>query len=333
MRWDALPLLAGDPDPPPQATRPRIERQAVVRRQGDLTFYEVQARRIIERLPAASPLPQRFAVNPYRGCANACRHCSGRRGHRYLGLDAGRDFESKIVVRANVARRLRAELAAPGWHGEEIVLGVAGDCYQLAEDHYRLMPGVLSALAEQANPFTVLTKSPLVLRDADLLADAARACPAQVAISVAFVDERVRRTVEPGAPSPQKRLELCADLGDRGVACGVLMSPILPCLTDSPDQLAATVRRIAQAGARSLTPVVLRLPPGTREWYLAWLAEQHPALLPRYQELYAGGVEADPAYRARVTAQVRELAELYGIGRSPSGAHARHPELGQLTLL
>ncbi|GAA4229068.1 DNA repair photolyase [Streptosporangium album] len=320
MRWDAPSLLAGPP-----RVRPRIERAAVVRVHGGLTCYEVQARSALE------PAAQGWSVSPYRGCAQACRYCAVRRAHRYLGLDAGVDFDSRIVVRTNIVRRLRAELAVR-WDGEPVTVGRAGDCYQGVEDVYRLMPGVVAALREAGAPFTVHTKSTLILRDAGLLAAAPGA---GVVVSIAFVDDQVRRVVEPGAPSAQKRLELVAELNGHGVPCGVAMAPILPLLTDSPDQLAATVRRAADAGAVSLTPRVLRLPPGAREWYLAWLQERHPALVARYGELYGRGADADPGYVRGVTGQVLALAARYGMGptRLEQPLPLALPAHRQLTLL
>lgn len=319
MRWDAPTLLAE----PAADLRPRIERTAVTRVHGALTCYEVQARTALERTPGG------WSVSPYRGCAHACRYCAVRRGHRRLGLDSGSDFDSRIVVRTNIARRLRAELAV-SWDGGPVDVGVAGDCCQGAEDVYRLMPGVVAALRAAGAAFTVHTKSTLILRDAELLASAPGV---GVVVSIAFVDDRIRRIVEPGAPGAQRRLELVAELNARGVACGVAMAPVLPLLTDSPDQLAATVRRVAAAGADGLTARVLRLPPGAREWYLAWLGEHHPALAARYGELYGGGPDADPGYVRRVTGQVAQLATRYGLRMARPVRRPVPPDHPQLTLL
>ncbi|WP_240506456.1 radical SAM protein [Thermoactinospora rubra] len=299
MEWDTLPLVATEEQP----ARPAIERRAVVRGM----FYETQARTIIEKVPVAAGIPQRWAVSPYRGCAHACRGCAARGGHRRLGLDAGRDFETRIVVRANAVRRLRAELER--WQPEPLAVGVGGDCYQQAEQTYQLMPGIVRALAGAGVPATVYTKSPLVLRDAGLLAELG----VQVAISIAFVDEKIRRAVEPGAPSAQARLELVSALAEAGVDVHVLMGPVLPLLSDAADQLEATVRRIAAAGAAGVQPVVLRLPPGTRQWYLQWLARQHPALVERYEELYDRAGLPSAAYEARITGQIRQLAAAFGM--------------------
>jgi DNA repair photolyase len=327
MRWDAPSLVDVFP------SRPRIERQAVRRPLGTATLYEVQARQIIDAVPRATGLPFRWGVSPYRGCAAACLYCPARRGHRRLGLDSEAGFGDAVVVRTNAARRLRAELAAPAWAGEPVALGVLGDCYQPAERVCRLMPGVLAALRDAGNPFTVLTKSPLVLRDAAGLAEAALYAEARVLVSIGFVDDRLRRMVEPEAAGPQKRLEICAALNEAGVASGVLLAPILPCLTDSTDQLRAAVRRAAEAGAVTVTPVVLALPPGAREWYLRWLAAEHPGLVPRYQELYGAGALASPAYTGRITAEVGQLAAMYGIGRSNRPWRRRRSPNRQLSLL
>jgi DNA repair photolyase len=338
MRWDASSppdaasgvqqsLVDGGP------SRPRIERQAVTRIFGDVTCYEVRARNAVDPVPEAAELPFRWAASPYRGCAAGCSYCAARGGHRYLGLDSGADFVSRIVVKTNLADRLRRELAAPGWSGEPIALGLTGDCYQPAEETYQLMPGIVRALAEAGNPFTVLTKSPLLLRDLEPLRDAAKMTQVSVAVSVGFVDDRIRRAVEPAAVSAQRRLEVCATLNDSGIPCGVLMAPILPLITDSADQLRSTVRRAAEAGAAGVTPVVLRLPPGARAGFLAWLAGEHPGLVPRYQELYGRSQLADSGYRQRIAAQVQSLAESYGVGRDPRRWRRRRSPARQLSLV
>ncbi|SEK65028.1 radical SAM protein [Nonomuraea pusilla] len=317
MGWDALSLVDAVDERPP------IERRAVVRD----GFYETQARAVIERVPETAGIAQSWALSPYRGCAHACRGCGARSGHRRLGLDAGRDFDTRVVVKANAVSRLRAELAR--WGGEPLAVGVSGDCYQPAERVYTLMPGLIAALGEAAVPFTVYTRSPLVLRDAALLAEAG----AQVAVSIAFVDERIRRAVEPGAGGAQSRLELVSALVEAGVDCRVLMAPVLPLLSDAADQLAATVRRIAGAGARGVEPVVLRLPPGTREWYLGWLAEAHPHLVARYEELYDRAGLPSPGYEQRITGQIAQLCQVYGLPCGAPPPPVRRPRFPQLSLV
>jgi DNA repair photolyase len=287
-----------------------------------MTFYEIHARSVINKVPEASRVPFRWTVNPYRGCSHACRYCFARRTHTYLDLDAGHDFDSKIVVKVNAGERLRSELAAPGWRGEHIAMGTNVDCYQRAEGRYQLMRPILAALRDAANPFSILTKGTLILRDLDLLEEAAQVTKVGTAVSVGFVDDDTWRQVEPGTPHPRRRLEACAALNDRGVGCGVLMAPILPYLTDSPAALAHAVGQIAEAGATSVTPIVLHLRPGAREWYMSWLAEHHPGLVERYRALYRGGSYAPRAYQERVCAQVRDLAARHRIGTVPPPAAA-----------
>lgn len=285
---------------------------------GEPVAVEIRARSIINRVPGESPM-FRWTLNPYRGCAHACVYCFARRSHTYLDLDAGRDFDTKILVKVNAGELLRAELARPSWEGEPIAMGTNTDPYQRAEGRYRLMPQIISALRDAANPFSVLTKGRLILRDADLLEQAARVTDVRLAVSVGTVDEPLARSVEPGAPTPRARLDTVRVLADRGLGCSVLMAPVLPGLTDSPEAIDAAVSAIADAGAGSVTPIVLHLRPGgAREWYAAWLAREHPRLVPLYRELYGKGSYAPAAYRELVAARVREAARRYGIGGRPA---------------
>jgi DNA repair photolyase len=242
-------------------------------------------------------------------------NCFARNTHTYLDLDAGHDFDSKIVVKVNAPQLVRKELAAAKWQGEHIAMGTNVDCYQRAEGRYRLMPGILAALRDAANPFSILTKGTLILRDADLLAEASEITEVGLAVSVGCADEDLWRAIEPGTPSPLRRLAVCAELAGREMPCSVLMGPVVPFLSDSPAQLARTVRLAAEAGASSVTPIVLHLRPGAREWFLAWLREHHPRLVPRYRALYGRGAYAPRDYQQQIAAQVRELAQRYRVGR------------------
>ena len=248
-------------------------------------------------------------------------NCYARQSHTYLDFDAGHDFDSKIVVKVNAPERVRAELAAPRWRGEHVAMGTNVDCYQRAEGRYRLMPGILAALRDAANPFSILTKGTLILRDADLLAEAAEVTDVGLAVSVGCTDEDLCRLLEPGAPSPRRRLEVCAAFSGRGLGCAVLMGPVVPFLSDSPAQLAATVRQAAEAGASSVTPIVLHLRPGAREWFFGWLGEHHPELVARYRGLYGRGAYAPRAYQQQVGEQVRALARRYRVGQHGTGQH------------
>ncbi len=242
-------------------------------------------------------------------------NCFARNTHTYLDLDAGRDFDTKVVVKVNAPELLRKKLASPGWTGEHIAMGTNVDCYQRAEGRYQLMRGIIAALRDAANPFSILTKGTLILRDLDLLLEAAEVTDVGLNVSAAFVDKSLWRAIEPGTPAPERRLEACATLNDNGLPCGVLMGPVVPYLSDSPAQLAAAVKQIAAAGASHVTPIVLHLRPGTREWFLGWLRGAHPDLVGRYAALYRRGAYAPKDYQAGIAAQVRELADRYGVGR------------------
>lgn len=284
---------------------------------GEPIAIEVQARSVINRVQGDSPM-FRWTINPYRGCSHACVYCFARRSHEYLDLDSGRDFDTRILVKVNAGERLRAELARPSWRGEHIAMGTNTDPYQRAEGHYRLMPQIIAALRDAANPFSILTKGTLVLRDLDLLEQAARVADVGMAVSVGSVDEAVWRTVEPGTPSPRARLNVVRRLRERGLECSVLMAPILPGLTDSAEQIEETVAAVAEAGATRLTPIVLHLRPGAREWYRAWLAREHPRLVPLYRELYGRGSYAPESYQRIVTTAVQEIAARHGLNRPGS---------------
>jgi DNA repair photolyase len=177
------------------------------------------------------------------------------------------------------------------------------------------MRGILEVLRDFANPFSILTKGTLILRDLDLLREAADVAEVGTNFSVGFVDEELSRLVEPGTPRPAARLEAVRKLNDAGVPCGVLMAPILPFLADDDDHLKETVEAIATAGATHISPIVLHLRPGAREWWMAWLEREHPQLVPRYRELYGRGAYAPKDFQAEVAAKVRDLARRFGVGR------------------
>jgi DNA repair photolyase len=255
-------------------------------------------------------------------------NCFARNSHTYLDLDAGADFNAKVVVKVNAPELVRKKLASARWAGEHIAVGMNVDCYQRAEGRYQLMPGIIGALTAAANPFSILTKGTLILRDAELLAAAAEVTEVGLNVSAGFTDKDLWRSIEPGTPAPARRLEACAALNERGLRCGVLMGPVVPFLSDSPAQLDETVRQIAATGAHHVMPIVLHLRPGTREWFFAWLRAQHPELVGRYLELYGHGAYAPKAYQNRIAGQVRELAEKYSIGRPGPGSGRGAPSRG-----
>ena len=212
MRWDALKASERSQD---QAQETLFGRDAVARTFDTpgfrgMTFYEVHARSIINKVPDKSRMPFRATINPYRGCGHACVYCFARNTHSYLDLDTGLDFNSKIIVKVNAAELARKELALPRWAGEHIAMGTNVDPYQRAEGRYQLMPGIIRALTAAGNPFSILTKGTLIQRDLDLLEQAAQVTTVGLNLSVGFVDAGLSASVEPGTPSPQRRLDLCA---------------------------------------------------------------------------------------------------------------------------
>ncbi|QBI56369.1 radical SAM protein [Streptomonospora litoralis] len=192
-----------------------------------------------------------------------------------------------------------------------------------SEGRYRLMPEIIAALRDFANPFSILTKGRLILRDLDLLEEAARVTEVGLAVSVGSLDEEVRRSAEPGTPRPESRLDVVRRCAERGLRCSVLMAPILPGLTDSPEQIESTVAAIADSGAASVTPIMLHLRPGAREWYLQWLAREHPHLVPRYRELYRRGAYAPKPYRDLVSSRVHDAARRHRLV-GPGDGSSRH---------
>ncbi len=235
-------------------------------------------------------------------------NCFARPTHTYMDMNAGRDFETKIVVKVNAPQVLRRQLGGRSWKGEHIAMGTGTDPYQRAEGRYRLMRGIIRALIDYRNPFSILTKGTLILRDLDLLVEAAKVADVATAFSIGTVDEEVWRTTEPGTPHPRRRLEAVAALNDAGIPCGILMAPILPGISDRPEQLRAVVEAAIDTGATHVSPIMLHLRPGVKEEFMPWLEEHHPDLVPRYQRMYtkAYGPAAD---RKAIGARVGRLID------------------------
>jgi DNA repair photolyase len=246
-------------------------------------------------------------------------NCFARPTHTYLDFDAGRDFETKIVVKVNAGELLRRELRRKSWKGELIAMGTNTDPYQRAEGHYKLMRAILTELNAARNPYSILTKGTLIQRDLDLLVEGASVTEVSANFSVGTVDEKVWEATEPGTPHPMKRLEVVRMLNDAGIPCGVLMAPILPGISDRPEQLEATVKAAAEAGATHVTPLTLHLRPGVKEEFLPWLAEHHPELVSTYAKTYRRSY-APKEVTEPIGRQVAELRKRYGVARTrPSG--------------
>jgi DNA repair photolyase len=253
----------------------------------------------------------RWSLNPYMGCVHRCTFCYVRSFERRAERPSDDRYGRSIRVKVNIADVLARELARPGWRGECVAMGAATDPYQPAEGHYRLTRACIQALAAARNPFTIVTRGPMIVRDVDVLQQAAVRASVQVSFSVPTLDLAVWRRTEPGTAPPRQRLRALRQLVDAGIDAGVGMAPILPGISDAPEQLAEVVRAAREAGATGLWCNVLHLQPGTREHFLENLARDWPALLPRYEALYRGTYldrrVADPI-RARVAALRAEHA-------------------------
>ncbi|MCL3862326.1 radical SAM protein, partial [Actinotalea sp. K2] len=237
MRWDGQRLAGADDGALPGLALSGLVRSVQTPEFRGVTFHEVAARSALNRVPDASRMPFRWTVNPTRGCLHACTYCFARTTHEYLDLDAGRDFETQIVVKTNVVEVLRAELSRRSWRREHVALGTNTDPYQRVEGRYRLMPGIISALVESRTPLSILTKGTLLRRDLPMLVDAATHVPVDLAVSLAVLDPVLQQSVEPGTPTPRARLDLIRAITDAGLGCTVLVAPVLPWLTDSHEHL------------------------------------------------------------------------------------------------
>src|SRR5205807_320621 len=251
-----------------------------------------------------------------RGCTHSCKFCFARPTHTYLDFNAGRDFEREIVVKVNAPERLRAELARPSWKGEHVALGTNTDPYQWVEGRYKLMPGIWEAMRDAANPCSVLTKSPLLLRDLELMKEIAARTEFSAALSVPTLEEKAWRATEPHTPHPRARLEAVAELTRAGIKTGVLIAPLMPGINDSPEQVAKILQRATEAGAAYVSGIALHLRGEVRGLFFEWLREHRPDLLPRYKALYKRGAYAPPEERRRLT-------ELVNRPDLPSGERTR----------
>ncbi len=249
-------------------------------------------------------------------------NCFARRTHTYLEMNAGRDFEREIVVKVNLPELLRGELARPSWGRELVALGTNTDPYQWVESRYRMMPEILAALEGAETPVSVLTKSPLVMRDVEIFERMAKHLPISVNLSVPTLDEEAWRATEPHTPSPSARLDAVAELRRRGIDSGVLIAPLMPGINDTPEQIQPIVDRARAAGATFLGSAALHLRDEVRDVFFAWLEQKRPDLLPRYEKLYANKRANLPApERAKLTRSVR------GWGRNKRAGEGRQAPL------
>lgn len=278
-----------------------------------MTFHEVLAKSALNRVPQSSAMPFSWTINPYRGCSHACVYCFARSTHRYLDLDSGDDFDRQVIVKVNTPEVLAAEVAKPRWSRDLVALGTNTDPYQRAEGRYRLMPGIITALAEHGTPLSILTKGTLLRRDLPLLADAARDVPVEISMSIAVYDDELQQAIEPGTPTTAARLATVRAAAQLGFRVTVFIMPVLPKLTDSREHLETALATIRDAGASRVVYGALHLRPGAREWFFAWLDREHPELLPRYRRMYANSAYASKEYRTWLAARINPLIDRYDL--------------------
>jgi DNA repair photolyase len=278
-------------------------------------------------------MPFDWTLNPYMGCVHRCTFCYVRGFEQRADRPADDRYGTSIRVKVNIAEVLRCELARRSFRETTVAIGAATDPYQPAEGRYRLTRACLETLAAAAVPFSIITRSPLIVRDADVLAEASRRTDVSVTFSVPTLDDRVWRTTEPGTAPPRQRLRALSRLVEAGVRASVGMAPILPGLSDRPEQLAEVVRAARAAGAHGVWANILYLKPGTREHFLAHLAEDWPELLPEYERLYAGRSFVARAATSPTLEEVRRLARLHGVGAARASLPRPSPGDRQLSLL
>jgi len=255
-----------------------------------------------------------WSLNPYMGCAHRCTFCYVRAFERRADRPSGDQYGRSIRVKINVAEVLARELARPMWDGAAVVVGAATDPYQPAEGRYRLTRACLHVLAAASNPFSIITRGPMIVRDIDVLQEASRRAKVSITFSIPTVDDDVWRKSEPSTAHPRQRLRAIKELTDAGIDARVGMAPILPGVSDSPEQLAEVVRAAREAGATGIWANVLFLRSGTREHFLDSLAEHWPEQLPLYERLYASGRAYLPAAETKpVRAEVARLAREHDI--------------------
>jgi len=265
---------------------------------------------------AVKGMPFKWSLNPYRGCVHACHYCYARATHAYFGLNAGSDFETQIFVKSNLVDVLRKELMRPSWNGDSIAIGTATDAYQPAEGQFRLTRGALETLLAFRNPVGIVTKSTLILRDLDLLAELAAVARVRVYFTITTLDRDLWRSVEPGTPPPAQRLAAMARLNKAGVPTGVLMAPVLPGLTDSEASINSVAAAAAEHGAVAFHPLPMRLAPLVREHYFNWVDHYAPELSARYIRAFHGQ-HMSKAYQDRIAALGVEMQRRYHFESDP----------------
>jgi DNA repair photolyase len=277
-------------------------------------------------------MPFGWSLNPYMGCAHRCTFCYVRAFERRADRPSDERYGTSIRVKTNVAEVLRRELARPSWERAPVAVGAATDPYQPAEGRYRLTRACIEAFADAASPFALITRGPMIVRDLDVLVAAAKRADVSVTFSIPTLDPEIWRRTEPGTAPPHQRLRALQELVQAGIKTGVGMAPILPGISDKPELLAEVVRAARAAGATGVWANVLHLKPGTREHFLAGLADDWPELVPEYERLYAKKAYLGAEVSGPIRERVRELARTHAIRDRRRVRLAPAPDPEQLQL-
>ena len=274
----------------------------------------------------------KWSLNPYMGCVHRCTFCYVRHFEHRSDRPSDDRYGTSIRVKTNVAEVLRKELARASWEREHVAIGAATDPYQPAEGKYKLTRACLEALRDASNSFSIITRGPMIVRDLDVLVEAAQRASVSVTFSVPTVDEEVWKRTEPSTAHPRQRLKAVKTLVEAGINARVGMAPILPGISDRPEQLREVVRAAREAGATGIWANLLFLRPGTREHFLTHLAEDWPEQVPLYQEIYADNAYLGAELMKPVRGEVSRLAREYGIRDRREVRLAPPPEPEQLSL-
>jgi DNA repair photolyase len=294
-------------------------------------YVEIQCKSAVNRVKG---MPFSWSINPYIGCSHSCHYCYARAFYQIADYgNAGKDFETRILVKANLPLILRKELGRPSWAGQTVAIGTSTDAYQPAEGRFKLTRRALEDFRDFRNPIGMVTKSPMVIRDIDVLADLAQVAKVRIFFTITTVDLTLWRTLEPGTANPFKRLAVMRQLVEAGVPAGVLLAPILPGITDSVESIEAVASAAADHKSMWFGSSALRLRPIVRDHYLGFVGDEFPELLARYEKAYPF-TNAPKPYQDALAARVDKIRERYGFsedsmrmrGLAPANdAAVRHP--------
>jgi DNA repair photolyase len=285
-------------------------------------YVEITCKSAINRVQGMPYL--KWSLNPYGGCVHRCRFCFAVQYRVVADQGTQQDFGTRLFIKTNFVEVLARELQRPGLQGEHITLGTATDPYQPVEGRYKLTRGALGLLRDHANPMSLLTKSPMIVRDLDLLTDLAHVASAEVFFSITTVDLDLWRSVEPGTANPFHRLRAMHTLREAGVRAGVMMAPVLPGITDSAASIAAVAAAAREHNAASFMAIPLRLAPHVKEFYLGFIGDEYPDLLARYERAYPG-VHAPPEYRDKLGQRIERIRAQYGFSSHSERRGAPEP--------